>query len=247
VRCLKAPWRGRRLVRVQTVRVDRIHRLDQRVVKHFLPDAIGQIDREQRIGDQLAGKLLAPILARGLPSVAVFGIDGSERSYGDPVGAIAEVGDDRVIAGRDLANGPTAIHRVIDVVVLREPRARKKRGHALGVDAHGAFAPQAEIIEMAASVVAQQAVVMAHAEELRRGVVEHPVVCILRRSGGAATGERKVGRAILAQERISRGAERFIRHLLERFAVVDRILDPVEIGIARGGLARDVRLRLGVL
>ena len=131
--------------------------------------------------------------------------------------------------------------------MIGKAHAREKGGELLRLCSGGVAPPKAHLVEVAAPVVATQAIVMRQAEEGGVRAPHHGVVGVLDGAAGRLRACRPIRRALFHQVDVAEARYCLIRHQRQALALHDGGAQPGVHGVAPADLLAEILPRCGVL
>ena len=184
---LESPVAGRGILGIEASWIQLIDWIDQAHVEQFFPETIGKVAGEHAVFDQAIREQATPVAGCRLHRLHTPNGRGSAlRSDLDAIRTIA-VGRDHIVGtgGSIVDFGRIGVHRV-HTTSIGVADAGEVGRHLEGLQPGGLLAPKAEGIQMAATVMAEQTVVVSHTHESRGATSEEGVVGIFDRAAGCA-------------------------------------------------------------
>ena len=222
-----------RIVGVEAIGIEHVVRLHQTHAHQLPPEAIREIGGKHWILPQNATQGPAPIrVLRHRAGVAVLRTQALGCANRLPRRAIS--------SGRIQIVSPAGLLRHVHAVVVkiadgqvwhaRVVHMREIRRHLPGVHARLPRAPSVDVVQVDASVVAQQAIVLRHSQKEGRCLDQTLIEGVLRRAHAGAGRHGKIRHPGIKVISIRR--QQLVRHFAKRPVPLDEILHVVVVDVS---------------
>ena len=196
---MKSPWRGRWIVGIKPCRVELIRRIYDTRTEELCPNVINAGPRELKITRNILRQRGAVFLTggRGFATKQICGGNGADRADGLPRRPVASGGVQRIVGSIGIERPIVVIDDAGCVGVQRKVEALRARfgeksRQAPSLGASCLTAPQAERVEVSASIMTKNAIHMSDAQKRVCDVRRLLVINILSRSAGHYTQGEKI-------------------------------------------------------